>query len=179
MPIYGSKFQNLGGPKKSATFWHIKNCYLTTQQMANQSHIQKSTPRYAEHPRLHLWTDSWSNQSIPSAEKCNFFRRPWHPFKCVASPKMVPSCSLVICPPKTPKPHWPLVTPSLRKIFWRHPILAKVLKWPWNHQKLTYVKSDHKMSSEMSQAVLSLNLTKKFQWEVSQIADNRFPYAML
>ena len=31
----------------------------------------------------------------------------------------------------------------------------------------------------MSQAVLSPNLTKKFQWEVSQIADNRFPLVML
>ena len=31
----------------------------------------------------------------------------------------------------------------------------------------------------MCQAVLSPNLTKKFQWEVSQIADNRFPYLML
>ena len=31
----------------------------------------------------------------------------------------------------------------------------------------------------MSQAVLSPNLTKKFQWEVSQIANNRFPCVML
>ena len=31
----------------------------------------------------------------------------------------------------------------------------------------------------MCQAVLSPNLTKKFQWEVSQIADNRFPLMML
>ena len=31
----------------------------------------------------------------------------------------------------------------------------------------------------MCQAVLSPNLTKKFQWEVSQIADNRFPSVML
>ena len=31
----------------------------------------------------------------------------------------------------------------------------------------------------MCQAVLSPNLTKKFQWEVSQIADNRFPLVML
>ena len=31
----------------------------------------------------------------------------------------------------------------------------------------------------MSQAVLSPNLTKKFQWEVSQIANNRFPLVML
>ena len=31
----------------------------------------------------------------------------------------------------------------------------------------------------MCQAVLSPNLTKKFQWEVSQIADNRFPCVML
>ena len=31
----------------------------------------------------------------------------------------------------------------------------------------------------MCQAVLSPNLTKKFQWEVSQIADNRFPCMIL
>ena len=31
----------------------------------------------------------------------------------------------------------------------------------------------------MCQAVLSPNLTKKFQWEVSQIANNRFPLVML
>ena len=31
----------------------------------------------------------------------------------------------------------------------------------------------------MCQAVLSPNLTKKFQWEVSQIANNRFPVVML
>ena len=31
----------------------------------------------------------------------------------------------------------------------------------------------------MCQAVLSPNLTKKFQWEVSQIAHNRFPCVML
>ena len=31
----------------------------------------------------------------------------------------------------------------------------------------------------MCQAVLSPNLTRKFQWEVSQIADNRFPLVML
>ena len=31
----------------------------------------------------------------------------------------------------------------------------------------------------MCQAVLSPNLRKKFQWEVSQIADNRFPVVML
>ena len=31
----------------------------------------------------------------------------------------------------------------------------------------------------MSQAVLRQNLTKKFQWEVSQIANNRYPVVML
>ena len=31
----------------------------------------------------------------------------------------------------------------------------------------------------MCQAVLNPNLTKKFQWEVSQIADDRFPCMML
>ena len=31
----------------------------------------------------------------------------------------------------------------------------------------------------MSLGVLSPNLTKKFQWEVSQIAEKRFPIAIL
>ena len=31
----------------------------------------------------------------------------------------------------------------------------------------------------MSQAVLSPNLTKEVQWEVSQIADKRCPYTMV
>ena len=31
----------------------------------------------------------------------------------------------------------------------------------------------------MSQAVLSPNLTKEVQWEVSQIADKRFPYVIV
>ena len=31
----------------------------------------------------------------------------------------------------------------------------------------------------MSLGVLSLNLTKIFQWEVSQIAETKFPHAML
>ena len=31
--------------------------------------------------------------------------------------EMVPSCSLVICPPKTLKPHWPLVAPASRKLW--------------------------------------------------------------
>ena len=31
----------------------------------------------------------------------------------------------------------------------------------------------------MSEAVLSPNLTKKFQWEVSQIAEKKLPIAIL
>ena len=39
------KFRNLGGQKKSATFWHVKNCHFMAQQMANRSRIQKSVSR--------------------------------------------------------------------------------------------------------------------------------------
>ena len=39
-----------------------KNWHLMAQQMANQWDIQKSKLGYLEHPRIHLWTDSWWNQ---------------------------------------------------------------------------------------------------------------------
>ena len=116
-------------------------------------------------------------------EKCNFFPDgPQHPLKCVAAPKKwyhhVAQLSAHLKPPQASSTtDHSFIKKTL--IFWRPRILAKVLKWPWSHQKLTYIKSDHKMSYEMCQAVLSPNLTKKFQWEVSQITHNRFPCMML
>ena len=38
---------------------------------------------------------------------------------------------------------------------------SRHLKWPWSCQKLTNFKSNYNMSKEMSQGVLSPNLTEK------------------
>ena len=95
------------------------------------------------------------------AEKYNFsFTGPWHHLKSVSPPqKMVPSCSLVICPPKTSSlvNHWLL-------LYWEN---FDFLKAP-NFGKST------QMSLELPKV-----WQKKFQWEVSQIVDNRFPCPIL
>ena len=106
------------------------------------------------------------------------------PLKCVTCPKkqyhhVAQSSAHLNPPPPQASPTTDRSFIEKTLIFWGPHILAKVLKWPWSRQKLTYVKSDHKMSYEMCQAVLSPNLTKIFQWEVSQIANNRFPCPML
>ena len=44
----------------------LKNRHFSAQQMANRWLIQISKPRCVECPRAHLWTDSWSNQWMPS-----------------------------------------------------------------------------------------------------------------
>ena len=49
MPIYGSKFQNLGGERNGQLFdilKIIKNQHFLTQQMTDQWLIQKSKPRW-------------------------------------------------------------------------------------------------------------------------------------
>ena len=63
--------------------------------------------------------------------------------------------------------------------FLKAPIFGKILKWPWSHQKLTYFKIYQKGSKDMSSDVLSPNLTKKFQWEMSQIANKKISHVML
>ena len=59
--------QNLGNfllrPKIS------KSRHIIPHKTANRWHIQKSKPRCLGHPRLHLWTDAWWNQSMPSTLK--------------------------------------------------------------------------------------------------------------
>ena len=104
----------------------------------------------------------------------SFFDGPRDPLKCVApTPKMVPSYSLVIWLPKTPS-H--IEGPSLlhRENLW---FSEDTQFWPkysndpgvaksWQISKVTI-----RCHKEMSQAVLRPNLTKKFQWEVSQIAN--------
>ena len=69
MQIYGSKFTisiALEFRDFSDMSKILKNWQLKPQEMANQWHIQKSKPGYVEYPKPHLWTDSWSNQSMLS-----------------------------------------------------------------------------------------------------------------
>ena len=68
----------------------------------------------------------------------------WMPQVCHTPPKMVLPYSLGICPPKIPKPHQSLLTPSSRKksIFWRHLFLTNYSNGPgvaknWHMSKLT------------------------------------------
>ena len=103
------------GVKKNLQLFDIdlKNYHFMAQQMANRSHIQKSTSRYVEHPRLHLlgqigesWVPFKASQMLKNA--IFFSTAPSTPLSVSHPPKMVPSCSLVICPPKTPSivDHW-------------------------------------------------------------------------
>ena len=96
MQIYGSKFwisitlefQDFLDMSKILKNWHLK-----PHETANQWHIQKSKAGYVDYPRLHLWTDSWSNQSMPStllaftnvSKNGTFiFNAPLDPLNCVA-----------------------------------------------------------------------------------------------
>ena len=54
-------FANFSICPKISKSWH-----LTAYEMANWSHIQKCKPRCVEDPMVHLWTDAWWNQSMPS-----------------------------------------------------------------------------------------------------------------
>ena len=60
------KIPKFGGQKKFDISEILKNRHFSAQQMANQWLIQKSKPGYVEYPGAHLWTDSSSNQSMPS-----------------------------------------------------------------------------------------------------------------
>ena len=84
------------------------------------------------------WTKIWKNgtfrlEALPDASKV------------LHHPKMVPPYSLGTCPPKTLE-HFDARHSFIKKklIFWRPLILAKVLKWSWSCQNLTYVKFDQK-----------------------------------
>ena len=63
--------------------------------------------------------------------------------------------------------------------FLRPPIFWKVLKWPWNRQKLTYFKNDQNRSWDMSQGPLCPNLSQKVQKEVSQMANRNLSHVIL
>ena len=58
-----AEIPNTYGMKICVIFWRLKNQHL----IANGSHIYKSKTGYVEHPRLHLWTDSWLNKSMANA----------------------------------------------------------------------------------------------------------------
>ena len=122
------KILKFGGVKKIWQLFDIskilKNWHFSAQQMANQWLIQKSKPGCVEYPGVHLWTDSWSNQSMPStlqavANVCKnghfAFYVPLDPLSVLHPPKMVPLYSLGTCPPTNPKTLWCPIVPSLRK----------------------------------------------------------------
>ena len=54
-----------------------------------------------------------------------------------------------------------------------------ILKMPWNRQKVTCVKNDQNRSQNMSQGPLCPNSTKKFQAEVSQMANCNLSCSMV
>ena len=58
MPIYGSKFRNLGGSKKSDNFMTAQKSALFEPANSQLVTYSKSKPSYVEYPRAHLWTDS-------------------------------------------------------------------------------------------------------------------------
>ena len=137
------KILNIQHSRISQIFWYVqksqKNWHLMAYETANWWHIQKSKQRCVEDPRLHLWTDAWWNRSMPSTlwaaanvSKNHLKTEPLDSKPCQSSqvsrtpPKMVPPYSPWTCPPKTPKPHQTVITPSSRKklIFWDPYILA-------------------------------------------------------
>ena len=62
------------------------------------------------------------------------------PQVCHTPPKMVPPYSLGTCWPKTPKPHWSLVAPSLRKNWFSEDKIFAKSTLLWSSQKFTYFK---------------------------------------
>ena len=158
MPIYGPKFRNLGGQKKRWTFLTSQTSALfgpANSQLVTYLKIQTKVCRVPSDTPMDWFLMKSVNAEYPlSCCKCVekrtlCTRSPARPPKCVAPPpKMVPPYSPGSCPSKTPRTLQSPIAPSSRKnlIFWRHPILTKVLKQPWSHQKLTYVKIDQKGS---------------------------------
>ena len=71
MPIYGSKFWNLGCQKNLTTFWHLKNPKKSAlfgpanSQLVTYSKIQPRVCRVPWGTPMD-WFKSWSNQSMPS-----------------------------------------------------------------------------------------------------------------
>ena len=67
LEIFDSKFKIPITTEIWKIFRHLAYWHLMAQQMAQRWHTQKSKIGSAEHPRIHLWTDSWCNISIISA----------------------------------------------------------------------------------------------------------------
>ena len=160
MPIYGSKFWNLGGQKNWTTFWHLKNPKKSALfgpaigQSVTYSKIQTRVCRVPWGIPMDWFLIKSVNAKYPlSCRKCVVKQTfcvlcPAGPPKCIASPpKMVPPYSLGTCPPTNPR-HFE--APSLlhrEKIdFLKASFFGKLLEWPWSRQKLTYVKIDQKGS---------------------------------
>ena len=161
VPIYGSKFQNLGGQKNLTTFWHLRNPKKlalfgpANSQSVTYSKIQTKVSRVPWGPPMDWFLIKSVNAEYPlSCRKCvekwTFcVLCPTGPPKCVTPPpKMVPPYSLGTCPPTKP---WDTLNPrhsfiKKKLIFWRHLFLANYSNGPGCRQKLTYVKIDQEGS---------------------------------
>ena len=128
VPIYGSKFWNLGGQKNLTTYWHLKIPKKSAlfgsanSQSVTYSKIQTRVSRVPWGPPMDWFLIKSVNTEYPLScckcvEKRTFFVLcPAGPPKCVTSPpKMVPPYSLGTCPPTNPKKLWCPIVPSLRK----------------------------------------------------------------
>ena len=128
VPIYGSKFWNLGGQKNSTIFWHLKNPKKSAlfgpgnSQSVTYSKIQTKVCRVPWGPPIDWFLVKSVNAKYPlSCRKCVEKQTfcilcPTGPPKCVDPPqKMVPPYSLGTCPPTNPKTLWCPIAPSSRK----------------------------------------------------------------
>ena len=160
MPIYGSKFQNLGGQKNLTTFWHLKNPKKSALfgsangQSVTYSKIQTRVSRVPWGPPIDWFLMKSVNAEYPLSclkcvEKQTFcILCPAGPPKCVPPlQKWYHHIAYVPTHLQTPR-HFD--APSLlhrEKIdFLKASFFGKLLKRTWSHQKLTYVKIDEEGS---------------------------------
>ena len=160
VPIYGSKFWNLGGQKNSTTFWHLENPQKSAlfspgnSQSVTYSKIQTKVCRVPWGPPMDWFLIKSVNAEYPlSCRKCVEKQTfcilcPAGPPKCVSPPeKMVPPYSLGTYPPTNPR-HFdaPLLLHWEKIDFLKASFFGKLLERPWSRQKLTYVKIDQEGS---------------------------------
>ena len=149
-----AQIPKFGGSKKMSNFLTSQKLPLygpANGQLVTYSKIRIKVSRTPLATPMDWFLVKWVDSEYPLShrkcpEKCNFFSDgPRHPLS-VSHPqkKMVPSCSPVICPPKTPKPCWPLIAPSSRKlwfsegpIFWQKYSNGPGVAKSWHMSKVT------------------------------------------
>ena len=150
------KILKFGGSKNFTTFWHLKNPKKSAlfspanAQLVTYSKIQTKVSRVPWGPPMDWFLIKSVNVEYPLScckcvEKWTFcVLCPAGSPKCVTPPKNSTTIYLGICPPTTWKTLWCPIAPSLRKKidFLKASFFGKLLKWPWSHQKLTYIKND-------------------------------------